>query len=337
MNSVNAPKISVLLPVYNAEKYIEQAIESILKQSFTNFELIIINDGSTDNSLNIINSITDKRIRVIDQENKGLIITLNHGIDISKGEYIARMDADDIALPARFAAQLKLFAENDKLGLCGTSTENFGAISNRKIRSDNDNFLKSYLLFGPPFAHPSIMMKRSILIQNNIRYDENFIHCEDFAMWSAMAPYCEFSNAVDVLLKYRVHPEQITNQYSSTVFDAHYQICCNNLKHLQIKLPKEDFFAYIAKQEHSLGLEGILKFYVLIIDSNNKQFQPEQLLQAVRLKIIEQLSNFYGFRGFFYIFNNDNYYFLFKNAPLLPILKASIHRSLINIYKRIFK
>jgi glycosyltransferase involved in cell wall biosynthesis len=337
MNTAQSPKISVLLPVYNAEKYIKQAIDSILNQTFSDFEFIIINDGSTDNSLAVIKSITDKRIIIINQENKGLIASLNYGIDISKGEYIARMDADDIAFPNRFEEQVKLFTKNEKIGLCGSSTENFGAVSSQTIRSDNNQFLKSYLLFGPPFAHPSIMMKRSILIKNNIRYDGNFTHCEDFAMWSSMVAYCEFTNAVDVLVKYRVHPEQVTNQFSSTVFDAHYQICCQNLNLLFIDLPHEDFFAYIAKKEHSLGLAGVVKIYILIIESNKKinQYNEVQLIKAISLKVTEQLSNFYGFRGFLFIL--INYRFLLNGSKIILILKSSLYRSLINIYKRIFK
>jgi len=337
MNSLNPPKISVLLPVYNAEKYIEQAIQSILNQTFPNFELIIINDGSTDNSLNIIKSITDSRILIINQENKGLISTLNHGIDISKGEYIARMDADDIALPERFEAQLKLFIQNDNLGLCGTSTMNFGAINNQKTRSNNDQFLKSYLLFGPPFAHPSIMIKRSILIQNNIRYDENFTHCEDFAMWSAMQSFCEFSNVEGVLLKYRVHPEQITNQHSDTVLDAHFIICNKNLASLQLAIQEDDFLAYIAKKKHKDGLRPLLEIYVSIIDTNStyQKFDDEQLLKVISEKTMSQLLNFYGIVGLLYIFIYHQS--LLKNIPFFTALRLSTKRTLLNIYKKVFK
>ena len=337
MNINNPPKISVLLPVYNAEKYIEQAIQSILNQTFSDFELIIINDGSTDNSLDIIKTIIDRRIVIIDQKNMGLITSLNNGIKISKGEFVARMDADDVALPHRFKEQLKLFSENVNLGLCGSSTENFGAVSSRTIRSGNDQFLKSYLLFGPPFAHPSIMMKRSILIKNNITYNSNFIHCEDFAMWSDMANYCDFSNVVDVLVKYRVHPEQVTNQYSSVVLDAHYKICCNNLKSLSIKLPKKDFLAYIAKQKHTSGFKGILDVYLRIISSNNiiMEYNNEKLEQVILIKIKDQLSNFYGLTGLLYLII---YHFtIFKKLPFYPILASSIKRTTVTLYKKYLK
>lgn len=337
MNIVEPPKISVILPVYNAEKYIKQAIISILNQSFTDFELIIINDGSTDNSLNVITSIADERIRVINQENKGLIASLNGGIDISQGEYIARMDADDIALPSRFEAQLKLFNGNEELGICGTSTENFGALSNQKIRSNNDQFLKSYLLFGPPFAHPSVMIKRKTLIENNIRYDKDFTHCEDFAMWSALKPYCEFSNVVEVQLKYRVHPGQITNQFSDTVLDAHFIICRKNLECLHLTISKNDFLAYMAKQKHKVGFKALLGIYVSIIEANNtyKKFDDEQLLNVISEKTTTQLINFYGITGFIHILIYHRP--VLKNMPFFSTLMFSTKRSAVDIYKKLFK
>lgn len=104
--------ISVILPVYNAELYLKEAIESILKQTYKSFELIILNDGSSDNSLNIINSFKDDRIILIDRENNGLVYTLNEGINMAKSKYIARMDADDISLSDRFEKQIKHMEEN---------------------------------------------------------------------------------------------------------------------------------------------------------------------------------------------------------------------------------
>ena len=111
------PLVSILMPVYNSEKYLREAIKSILNQTFTNFELIIINDGSTDNSLKIIKSFKDNRIKIIKNKgNLGLIKTLNKGIDLAQGKYIARMDADDIAMPKRLEKQIAFFNENPDYG-----------------------------------------------------------------------------------------------------------------------------------------------------------------------------------------------------------------------------
>ncbi len=121
------PKVTVLMPVYNAEKYLKTAIESILKQTFSDFELLIINDGSTDGSEEIIRSFNDKRIRLFNNEqNLGIIKTLNKGLNLAKGEYIIRMDADDISLPDRLELQVKYMEENPGIGISGTQARIFG-------------------------------------------------------------------------------------------------------------------------------------------------------------------------------------------------------------------
>ena len=122
-----SPLISVILPVYNAEKYLAEAIDSILNQTFTDFEFIIINDGSTDNSLSILQSYQtqDSRIRLFSRENKGIVMTMNEGIDLARGEWLARMDADDIAMPSRFERQLQHLKETSA-DICGAWIEFFG-------------------------------------------------------------------------------------------------------------------------------------------------------------------------------------------------------------------
>ena len=118
---MNNPLVSVVLSVYNAEKHIVEAIESILTQSYKNFEFIIIDDGSTDGSLEIIKSYDDERIILISRENKGLIASLNEGIEQAKGKYIARMDADDISLSSRFEEQVTFMEMHEEVGICGTT------------------------------------------------------------------------------------------------------------------------------------------------------------------------------------------------------------------------
>jgi glycosyltransferase involved in cell wall biosynthesis len=114
------PKVSVVMSVYNNESYIREAVESVLNQSFKDFEFIIINDGSTDRTREILTSYTDERIRLFDQENRGLTISLNRGLSLAKGSYIARMDGDDISDPERFAEEVRFLEQNEKIGLIGT-------------------------------------------------------------------------------------------------------------------------------------------------------------------------------------------------------------------------
>ena len=331
----SSPKISVILPVYNAEKYIAEAINSILAQSYQNFELIILNDGSTDTSLAVINSYSSNpQVKIVTHENKGLIATLNKGIALAQGEYIARMDADDIAYPERFKKQLALFEANAELGVCSASTENFGAETDITIRSaDNDN-LKATLLFWPPFAHPATMIKRSVLIDNNILYREEFKHCEDFDLWSQLAPYCQFSNVTDVMLKYRVHPDQVTNSFSDVVLDAHFRICQRNLLDQGIELEKRDFLAFLGKEKHPDGFQRLISIYQQIIKVNEveKHYDNDALMKIIMNIIIEQSVDFYGIRGFVLIRNSfDNIY---KYFSLSRVLIGCIRRDILSLINK---
>ncbi len=206
-------KISVLMPVYNCENYVSDAIESILNQTYTNFEFIIINDGSHDSTSEIINKYAkvDSRIKIINHsENKGLIYSLNEGIDIAKGEYIARMDADDISLTDRFQKQIAYLDENKDVGLLGGAGQNFG--ENNKI-----NYSPKYvdiieLLKDVSFYHPSVMIRKSILDKYNIKYNSNYYLVEDYELWTQLLKYTKLRNLSDVLIKYRVHKDSESNR-----------------------------------------------------------------------------------------------------------------------------
>lgn len=201
--------ISVILPVYNGEQYLSEAIESILNQTYTNFEFIIINDGSKDNSLEIIKEYEKKdcRIVVISRENRGLIATLNEGIKKSKGKYIARMDQDDISLPQRFTKQIELMEEKG-VDICGC---HFYVIDHKnrylaaKVISTNTNFNKIVLAHYVPFAHGSVMFKKDFMENHGLEYGQTkYVHAEDFALWTAFASKnAKISNVDEFLFKYR--------------------------------------------------------------------------------------------------------------------------------------
>src|SRR4051794_15571169 len=174
------PKITVLMPVYNAAEYIRETIDSVLSQSFTDFEFLIINDGSTDQSEEIIKSYSDPRIRLINNEkNMRLIATLNKGIELAKGEYIARMDADDICLPTRLEKQYKVMEDNKDIALCGTGIKMMGKKFFQPLVISNSNTIKNVMRAFNVFFHPTVMFRKSILIEQNYRYDPNYLHAED--------------------------------------------------------------------------------------------------------------------------------------------------------------
>src|SRR5688572_11299683 len=153
------PKLSVIMPVFNAAPFLREAIDSILKQTFTDFEFFIFNDGSTDNSGEIITSYSDRRIIFIDSEiNKGYVFWLNEGLQKSQGEYIARMDADDIAQPERFAKQLEFLDHNKEYVLCGTCYESLPGMQYTRLPITDED-IKVKLLSVTPFCHPSVVFR----------------------------------------------------------------------------------------------------------------------------------------------------------------------------------
>lgn len=207
------PQISVIMPAYNAEQFIAEAIESVLCQTFTDYEFIIIDDGSTDSTARIITSYTDHRIRYVKNErNLGIVGALNCGLSLAEGQYIARIDADDISLPERFSLQIAFMEKHPKIGVCGTAIRLFGEgiEEHERFFSSNKDELKAELLFNSCIAHPTAMIRRSILTEHNLRYQEEYSGREDYALWWEISKYADLGVINQVLHRYRIHSSQIT-------------------------------------------------------------------------------------------------------------------------------
>lgn len=210
---MSVPRISVILPAYNAKQYIEQAVESILNQTFTDFELIILNDGSTDNTPEIIKHYADadKRVVFVDNTvNRGLIAVLNQGLDMARGEFIARMDADDISLPQRFEKQVAYLETHPDVGVLGTLIQGFGKFDLPGIQIPVVTALD--LLKDAYVAHPSVMLRKSLVDKYNLRYNPEYKHCEDLELWSRMIFLTKIHNIMEVLLMYRITGDNISTQ-----------------------------------------------------------------------------------------------------------------------------
>lgn len=230
------PKISVILPCYNAESTISEAIQSILTQTFSDFELIVIDDGSRDHSANIVESFNDTRILFIKNEkNLGLIRTLNKGIDLASGEYIARMDADDIALPERFAKQVCFLDTHPEVALLGTGYECFPK-TKTIIPIEKPTLLD--MLKACPFGHPTVMFRRKKFLEAGLRYDLNYPHAEDYELWSRAIRVFTCCNLQEPLLKYRVHLNSITSTQSAKMSETADRVRQNLLDFLTSN-PKE--------------------------------------------------------------------------------------------------
>ena len=226
---MSIPKISVVMPVYNAEKYLDQAIQSILNQTYKNFEFIIINDGSTDDSIDIIRKYQkkDKRVFLINKENAGISEALNDGIKISKGSFIARMDADDISLPKRFETQIKYIIKNN-LDLCGSWTQLFqkSRLLNISKYPKNHEDIFFRLFFMTSFSHPTVIFRKKVF--EKINYKNHF--AEDYKLFCDIsANNFKLGNVQKILLNYRVHFDQLSKK-------QYYNLWNNNKLHHEISL-----------------------------------------------------------------------------------------------------
>ena len=196
-------------------EYLKEAIDSVLAQTYTNFEFIIIDDASTDSSLSVINSYKDPRINlIVNDENIGLTKSLNKAISISRGKYIARMDSDDVSLPQRFSRQVDYMEEHSNVIVCGTWFEKFGEENRiRKPVIPSTEYYRCQLLFSDTpitMCHPSTFIRKSMLDQYNIRYDESIKKAQDYNMWVECSRYGEMAILNEVLLRYRTHKKQIS-------------------------------------------------------------------------------------------------------------------------------
>jgi glycosyltransferase involved in cell wall biosynthesis len=195
------------MPAFNAAEFLDEAVTSILDQTFRDFEFIIINDGSTDQTPSILERYqkADQRIRLYHQENKGIIAALNRGCRLARGQYIARMDADDISLPHRLERQLDYIEHHPEIGILGTWIHKIaqdGSVVGRWSPSPNLNVLKWKHFFGGCVCHPSVLMRRSVLEKINY-YREGSAPIEDEDLWLRASAITEFGNVPETLFKYR--------------------------------------------------------------------------------------------------------------------------------------
>lgn len=209
-----SPCVTVLMPVYNGEQFLHEATNSILTQTFADFEFLIINDGSTDSTVEIINSFQDERIRLINnKKNLGIVTSLNKGLTLARGKYIARMDADDIALPYRLEKQVDFMDNHPEIGVSGSWVKTIGKYPNQIHKFPTDpELLKCILLFRSPIAHPSVIIRKDTLLKNDLKYNINRNCAQDYDLWIRCTQITKLSNIAQVLLLYRNHDHQVSSE-----------------------------------------------------------------------------------------------------------------------------
>ena len=204
------PRISVVMPMYNASAYLREALESVLSQTFTDFELLVVDDGSTDDGAEIVKSYKDERIRLLACTHD-FISTLNKGINAAAGKYAARMDADDMMAHHRLETQFSFMEKHPEIDICGSWAVCFGA--ERKILRvvDEHQQIIALLLLSNNLIHPSVMMRRSVFEHNPALYSDGYPCAEDYKLWTMLAGKgFRFANIQEALLRYRRYPGQVT-------------------------------------------------------------------------------------------------------------------------------
>lgn len=209
------PRITVLMPVYNAASHVTEAVRSVLSGRFAELEMLAIDDGSTDASLARLKAIDDPRLRiVINPANRGLIATLNRGLELAEGEYVARMDADDVSMPGRLARQLAFMEANPGVGVSGTWARSFGDGRAEELRvpllpADVHVQLFAY----NAICHPTAILRRHLFLKHALRFSPAARHAEDFDLWMRAAEHFPLANIPTVGLRYRVHPAQVSSRH----------------------------------------------------------------------------------------------------------------------------
>lgn len=287
--------VSVVMPVYNAELYLSEAINSILNQTHANLELILINDGSMDGSEAIIQEKADHRIKYIKFDvNQGIVAALNAGIDASTGKYVFRMDADDISFHDRLARQISIMESNPDVDILGSKAIFFD--ESIEFLAGNDNLpspvIELLLLFCSPFIHPSIVFRKASLDKYHFRYHTEFKYGDDYELFTRVSGKLVFKHSDDVVLRYRVH-QSADRLSGENKLDAYLQSTLKArmayFEKLQLNMPKdliahyENLF-YSRAEQGLTGMNKTISFYSrtkgFISGSDLKKDEMQFLLNA---------------------------------------------------------
>jgi glycosyltransferase involved in cell wall biosynthesis len=325
------PRISVVMSVYNAAKYLREAVDSILNQTFSDFEFIIIEDKSTDDSLNILLSYNDPRIvLILNNENVGLTKNLNIGIKKARGEFIARMDADDISLSNRFEEQIQ-FIKDNRCNICFSQVIYYGKEKKEVLSqfSTKLDLVSAELLFRNPVAHSTAMWRKDFFVLNNLFYDEAYIYSQDYELWTRVEEKCNIYVIDKSLLMYRFHNNQIGSSKSAeqTSFfnKANNDFITRKYKNIDIsesinvifncKLTRDNYDIFISRINSILNLHdeklNLLLYY----------FLPRM--------IVMNGLNYYNLRIYFSLRNlmNNSFYKLSYRQRLSFFLKCILNFS----------
>jgi glycosyltransferase involved in cell wall biosynthesis len=288
---MNDPVVSVLMPVYNGAKHIQESIHSILAQSFTDFEMVIVDDGSTDDTLERVQTFTDARIRVIRNErNLKIALSLNRGLDACRGAFIARMDCDDLCDPRRLERQMTFLDRHQDVGICGTFQKHFGGYHDRRARTQiNHEDIAASLLFSPTMLHSTVMFRASAVKQYKLFYDPAFHYCEDYELWIRAAQHVRLANIPEYLSSYRWSEQKNWEVDEPALIGGLRTIWTRQLSELGMSpsAPELDLHAILGQRgragKYSLLQEARMYLRKLLqLNSKACIYKPEALLNQIR-------------------------------------------------------
>lgn len=221
------PRVSVLTPIYNTNPtHLREMIESILNQTFTDFEFLILNDSPENQEIEkIVKSYSDARIKYIkNAQNMGISASRNKLLDMSRGEYVAIFDHDDISVPTRLEQQVAFLDKNPHIGVVSGFMQNFGDVTTVRTVPENDIDIKIAMTENCALWHTAAMIRKSVLVDNDIKYEEYYSPCEDYRLWSRLMCVTNFHNLQTVLVKYRMFANQTSVRQNSRMSILHHTI-----------------------------------------------------------------------------------------------------------------
>jgi glycosyltransferase involved in cell wall biosynthesis len=291
-----SPLISVLMPVHNGELHLEESIKSIIHQTYKNFEFIIINDCSTDNTPGILNhySHKDKRINVLNNDvNKGITKSLNEGICFATGKYIARMDVDDISAKNRFEVQVKFLENNPDIAVCGSHVITAKTGYNEKCIPYTSNDIKATLFFMNALIHPSAMMRSSVIIDENNFYNEKYRVAQDYELWCRLSEKHKIINLKEDLLEYRWHKSNVSILKRMEQMNNHFHVKIQMLEELlerNISDEEKELHAILtgySNPDINMQLDQIKKWsdYLYLINEEKKIYNQESFRKIIEYRL----------------------------------------------------
>ncbi len=337
------PCVSMIMSVYNGAVALRQTIESVLEQSFQDFEYLIINDGSTDETAHILACFGDERIRVVHNEhNRGLPFSLNRGLSLAQGQYVARIDAGDWVVPERLEKQVAFLENHPSVGIVGTGCvviDETGTSQSEERFPLTDLEIRWASLLKNPFLHPSVMLRRDILQQHQLSYDKRFHTSQDYELWTRLLQHTQGANLKELLTCYRISDASITVQRRNEQLRNHDAIAFRTIRHTmpdfsisleQVSPLREAFVGgSIPKDQRAFPQVQQARRYLELLSVFSKKYQKRPEVKTLQQREALFIANrVFQFQFFQYWFLNIVPIVMLSPGFFFPLFRRKMRRIL---------